>query len=399
MRVLFFSHLYPNSQRSVNCFVHRQVRALAREGCDVQVLRPVPWSPRLMARSEKRRQWVGIPRENVIEGVPVTYSRYPAVPRGRALGLQSYGMAVGVCRDLRRMAGEADILHAHMVYPDGFTASFLRRALGLRIPLCVTAHGSDVRLYGVRHATAYQVARCVRRADAVITGHPEIVGLLAKMGRDDVAMIHNGMDLEEFSGWNRSSVRADLGLQEGCRVVAYVGNLNRFKDPVTFVRAVPRMIERKDCVVVLVVGDGPLRPMLEELAGELRIGQRIRFLGYRRDVARILAVADVFVATSPVENIWSTAMLEAMAARVPCVVTRAGTTSAHLTHREHAYLVEPEDPASVADGVIDVLTDEALASRLRARARDLVEQSFDVNRSAQQLMALYQRLVSESSQR
>lgn len=395
MNVLILSHLYPNGQRALNCFVHRQVKALAKQGCDMQVLSPVPWAPWPFVRGEKRARLVAIPQADSVEGITAIYPRYPTVPRGGTLGLQSYGMAVGTWGDLRRACRTADVLHVHTVYPDGFAATLLSGILRLPVPVCVTAHGSDVRLHGSRSTTRYQVRRCVRSADAVITGHPEIAGLLKGMGRTDVVMIPNGVDLGEFSVPRGDAARAELGLPQSCRIVVFVGNLNPFKDPVTFVRSIPGIVESEERTLVLIVGDGPLRPTLQQLAVELGVEHSVRFLGYRRDVARILAVADVFVAASPVENIWSTTIVEAMTARIPCVVTNAGTTSRYLQHLETAYLVEPGNPASMADGVIDVLGDAALASHLRTRARSMVENSLSVDRSAKQLVLLYQRLLSE----
>jgi teichuronic acid biosynthesis glycosyltransferase TuaC len=393
MRVLVLSHLYPNGRRSLSCFVHRQVKALAQQGCDVQVLSPVPWVPRHVVRSEKRKRYADVPKTAIIEGIPVNYPRYPTLPSGRAIGLQGYGMALGLWPVLRKIAQEFDVLHAHMVYPDGFAAALICSLSGLRIPTCITAHGSDVRLYGKRAATAYQVRFATHRAEAVVTAHPEIAGLLRKLGRDDAVVIPNGIDLAEFASEEKRAAREELSLPEDAQIVTFVANLNWFKDPAAFVRAMPIVLKALPQVRALVVGNGPLRGELERIVAEMRIEECVSFLGYRQDVPRILAASDVFVATSPIENIWSTTILEAMASRLPCVVTDAGTTGQHLAHGVNAYFVEPRNPASIGNGIVAVLENAALAAEIGERGRRMMEERFDVNQSAERLITLYDGLA------
>jgi len=395
MKVLVLSHTYPKPDGNRNCFVHGQVKELARQGCDVRVISPVPWAPSPYL-SRARKRWMGyaqVPRRGRVDGIDVLYPRYPTLPYGRRLGLQGIGIAIGAWRSLLQMAADCDVIHAHMVFPDGVAVELVRRLSRLRIPICVTAHGSDVRKFGKHRLTRSQVGLALRSAAAIVTGHPEIADLIREY-REDVHLIPNGIDVDRFRDADGSAVRKVLDTSKGTRVVTFVANLIPFKDPETFVRAAQEVSKRIPSTAFLIVGNGKLMPQLKSLVREMALDKSVHFLGYRNDVLDILAASDAFVATSPIENIWSTTILEAFASQVPCVITDAGTTRQHLSHGKDAYLVSARNPSSVAEGIIEVLSNDSLSRTLSQGVQRLILDRFDIKESARRLMNLYRSLVA-----
>jgi len=398
IKLLVLSHTYPTPDGNTNCFVHGQVKELARQGCDVRVVCPVPWAPYpLPLVNRKWRNHAKTPLKGRVEGISVVYPRYPMIPHGRRLGVAGYLMYHGVRNAIVKMRDvfDFDIIHAHMVFPDGVAASLLKRRGVIDKPLCITAHGSDIRIYSRNPLCRTQIVRALETAELVVSGHPEIVELIHRLGRGDVAEIANGIDLGKFQSCvDLGYIKKELGFSPEHFLVTFVGNLIPFKDPETLIRAIPAVMEQRNDVRFVVVGDGILKASLEKLSHELGVNARVSFAGYRNDIEQILAVSDVFVALSPVENIWSTTILEAMAAAVPCIVTRAGTTEQYLEHERTAYLIEKRNPQALAAAILYLLNNKEMREELAQNGSTLVRESFDVQQSATELIELYSRVLS-----
>src|SRR5207245_11775668 len=116
-------------------------------------------------------------------------------------------------------------------------------------------------------------------------------------------------------------------------------------------------------VDLLMAGDGPLRGELEALAVELRVPDRVKFLGIRTDVPDLMRAADVFALTS-VSEAASLTLLEAMASGLPAVVTNVGGNPEIVRHEREGLLFARGDAAGCADAIRRVLRDPDLAERL-----------------------------------
>ncbi|MCC6650604.1 MAG: glycosyltransferase, partial [Candidatus Eisenbacteria bacterium] len=127
-----------------------------------------------------------------------------------------------------------------------------------------------------------------------------------------------------------------------------------------------------------IAGDGPDRAALEAKARELGVAERVTFLGERGDVDRLLPAFDLFTLSSREEGI-PNALLEAMAAARPCVVTRVGGNAEVLDDGRTGWLVPPENPAALARALAHAMDDPAEARRrgAAARAAMLSERSID----------------------
>ena len=258
-------------------------------------------------------------------------------------------LAHGVARAARH-AREHDLLHVH-----GEGASGACLALLARRPSVVTLHGLHLlrRMNGWRRPLAATNLRLIVRAanrticvsEAECSNLREAVGT-RPVGR--VCVVHNGVRLPApQNGDQRARVRGELGLAESDPVAIWVGSLDERRDPVAVAQAAERA-----AVALLMVGDGPLRSEVERAArGYTRV------LGHRTDVPSLLAASDFFVLASRREGL-SFGLLEAMAHRLPAVVTRL-----------------PENLEAVGDGgiVVPWADDEALVAALRRLARDGAE--------------------------
>jgi glycosyltransferase involved in cell wall biosynthesis len=142
----------------------------------------------------------------------------------------------------------------------------------------------------------------------------------------------------------------------------------------------------------LIAGDGPEREKLEAMANSLGINDRVRFLGTRLDVSYLLQQVDFLILPSRYEGL-PLIVLEAMAAGCPIVATKVDGTEEVLQHEVSALLVPPEDARALTEAIRRLLEDAELGRRLAGQAqRDA--QMYSADRIAEQLIALYDDVLS-----
>jgi glycosyltransferase involved in cell wall biosynthesis len=144
----------------------------------------------------------------------------------------------------------------------------------------------------------------------------------------------------------------------------------------------------------VLAGDGPLRASLEAQARSLGVEERVKFLGYRNDIADLLADCDVFVLPSLYEGL-PLSILEAMSAGKPVIATHIGGTDEAVIAGETGLLVPPANPTALAAAIRAVLTDRPLAQRLASAGRARVEQEFSAAKMVQQVISVYDELLAK----
>jgi glycosyltransferase involved in cell wall biosynthesis len=216
------------------------------------------------------------------------------------------------------------------------------------------------------------------------------------VGRGRWHVIHNAIPVPPPRPRSLTEAHRALGIVPEDRVVGLVGRLVPAKAPADFLGAVSIALRKVPRLKALLVGDGPLRADVEAEVRRLGIGERVVLAGFRKDVADLLAGMDALVFSSTREGL-SLAMLEAMAAGVPLVATRVGGTPELIEHGVTGLLVPASAPEALADEIVRVLTDQALAARLAGAARARVAERFSLAKMADDYEALYRRRPSRSS--
>jgi glycosyltransferase involved in cell wall biosynthesis len=145
---------------------------------------------------------------------------------------------------------------------------------------------------------------------------------------------------------------------------------------------------------LVIVGDGLVRPHLERLAIELGVAPSVRFLGYRRDLARIAAATDVAVLSSDNEGT-PVSLIEAAAAARPAVATTVGGVPEVVTSGS-GILVPPGDDEALAAGLLRLAGDRELRREMGERARDHVLGRFSIDRLVADVDSLYRDLVEDA---
>lgn len=154
--------------------------------------------------------------------------------------------------------------------------------------------------------------------------------------------------------------------ENGRSVIVTIGNMFPHKDQATLIRAVAEIVKEEPVDLVL-VGEGPLRADLEELAVDLGLSDRVWFVGFQRNPFKYLARSSVFVSPSEAEG-FDISQIEAMACGLPVVVTDAPRFKA-VEDGHTGLLVPPRDPAALRDAVLRILRSPELGARLGGNAR------------------------------
>lgn len=219
-----------------------------------------------------------------------------------------------------------------------------------------------------------------------------------------IDVIPNGILPAPPCSATRQQILAELGLPQDARLAGLIGRLwpqKRVKDAVW---AADLLKVIRDDVYLLIIGDGPHRERLEKFRDQCEIRDKVRFLGHRSDVPRLLPHFDVLWSPSAYEG-QSNTILEAMAAGVPVVATDIPGTRELVVDGETGYLVSTEGwppnattvnktvAAGLAKYTVRILDDRALAQRLGETARRRVADEFSVERMVARYAELYRRLL------
>ncbi len=218
-------------------------------------------------------------------------------------------------------------------------------------------------------------------------------------GLAPVRVVPNGIPVAGFAPTPaaREEVRASLALPPEAPVFVTVGRLSLQKNSAALLRAFASQALRSLGAHLLLAGDGDLRSQLEQFALRLSLGDRIRFLGVRSDVPRLLAAADVFALASRYEGNPLTVM-EAMAAGLPVVATRVGCVP-ELVSPDTGLLVAPGDEPALEAALRELAADLPRARAMGATAARIAAARFDVSSMARSYEALYAEIRAPHRER
>lgn len=253
-------------------------------------------------------------------------------------------------------------------------------------PIHVARVGGYYDLKGYRHAHAW-VGNTLGICDYLVRN-----GLPA--GR--IAHIGNFVDIPDVrSPQQLADQRRRLAIPEDALVLAAVGRLHPVKGFEDLLAALA-MLGTTLChrsLVLVIVGDGPLNATLRRYADQLGVSQQVRWAGWQLDPHPYYDLADLVICPSRYESLGNV-ILEAWAHGRAVLSTRTAGASELITHGEHAWLVPPQQPRALADGIRRLLGDDELRAYLASQGRNKLETHYTRQQVGDAYLEFYQRLLT-----
>jgi len=286
---------------------------------------------------------------------------------------------------------QPDIIQTHAV-----KSHFLARLAGVHrhVPWVAFHHGYT---WPDRRARLYNQLDLwsLRAPTKVITVSEPFRRQLQRRGvaAERIEIVHNAIrpDWGARNPENAARLRAEMNIAPDRPVILSVGRLSREKDHATLLEAAS-LLHKRFAPHLVIVGEGPERPRIEKKIASLGIGSAVTLTGQQTSAEPYYGIANVAVLSSLSEGS-PNALLEAMAAGVPVVATDVGGVPEVAVHGDTALLVQPGDPGELAESMGRLIREPRLASRLAARARQIVQERYAPEQRTRRLVEIYRKVA------
>jgi len=319
--------------------------------------------------------------------------RFVAVAMASRHDLRSFGRLVQLMRRER-----FDVVHTHCRNAD------LHGALAARVAGCraIVTHLRGLLVDGDGAPASSWVDRlhhgALRRLPRRLVAISEAVRrrALATLALDParIVTVPNGIAVDRFRAPQRppAAVRAELGVAAGAPLLLAIGSLGRCKGQDLLIDALSAL---PATTVLALVGAGPARERLAAQAAARGVAARVRFLGWRSDVADLLHAADLFVHAARWEG-FGRVVAEALAAGRPVVATQVGGIPEFVRHGTTGLLVAPDSAAALASACARLLGDRTGAAALGAAGAAFAQRELDASRCARGVAGVLEQAIAEA---
>lgn len=310
---------------------------------------------------------------------------------------------VALWRLTRLLAQErVTILQTH-----GARANFYGRIAGrlAGVPVIISTVHNSLRDYEVRAFTRWLYSTALRLTHSLVH---RIICVSDANRRDlidecpatesRIETVYNGVDPSDFSSNpDRQKIRLEFGITQG-PVLVVIARLTEAKGHCYLLQALPCLLETWPQLCCMIVGDGELRAQLQGLAVTLGVERACKFIGVRKDIADILAAADVVVLPSLSEG-FPFVLLEALAMGCPVVASRVNGIPELIEDHKTGLLVQSRDPQALAVAIREVLSNPTAALTMGANGRTVVRERFTVDRMVANTTAIFDAAMHDAGVR
>lgn len=236
-----------------------------------------------------------------------------------------------------------------------------------------------------------------RLYDRIITISEGITRVLTREGvpPEKLVLVPSAVDTSGFGKpADRDWFRKEFRLPENALACATVAQLIPRKGHADLLAAVPAILEAVPRARFLLFGKGPLEGALRRTCGDLGIGEKVYFAGFRDDLERVFPCLDLLIHPALMEGL-GVSLLQASASGVPIVGARAGGIPEAVADGVTGILVEPGQPEALADAAVSILSDPALAGKMGAEGKKLVRERFSIEAMVRGNLEVYREMMEE----
>ena len=291
-------------------------------------------------------------------------------------------------------SNKLDLLHVHYAIPHASAALLAKQILAednKYIPVLTTLHGTDITLVGREASYEPVVSWSINNSDAVTAVSKSLVEdtLEHFQVKREVLMIPNFIDFNRFNKKPKEHFKKAIAPNNE-KILVHTSNFRKVKrvdDVIRLFHIVQHEIPSK----LLLIGDGPERSNIEKTCRELKVCDKVTFLGKQEAIEEILSVCDLFILPSERESFGLSA-LEAMACEVPVISTNAGGLAEVNIHGKTGYTSEIGNYEEMAQFALDLLQNEEKLESFRHAALEQAKK-FNLEDIRLQYIELYKKLI------
>jgi glycosyltransferase involved in cell wall biosynthesis len=288
-----------------------------------------------------------------------------------------------------------DVINAHYITSYGSIGIFS----GFR-PLVLTAWGSDILVTPRKFLPSkWAVKYFLKKADLITCDAEHMKKAMVKFGAsaDKVKIINFGIDTRLFSpGPKDEEIKNKLNLKDN-KIIISLRGFESIYDIESLIKAIPIVMKKEKSIKLLLAGKGSQEKELRRIVEQLGLKERIIFLGAmeNKELPRYLRTADVYVSSSLSDGGISSSTAEAMACKIPVVITDTGSNKDWVKNGENGFLVPVKSPEALAEKIIYLLNDENVRQKIGSAGRAVIEEKNDYYNEMEKIEKSYYELIKK----
>ncbi|MCP4367659.1 MAG: glycosyltransferase family 4 protein [Deltaproteobacteria bacterium] len=397
IKVLILSYMYPKKRYNYNNarFIHNQAKHVSKSGCEVKVISPLVYSPKIFNFSSKWKAMHLSPSDYAVEGINVSYPGFFRLPGAWFHALSCYTIYWGAGLKLRKIIRvfRPDIIHAHTATTDGYVGLLLKKKYN--IPLVCSLRGSDINIYPYRdRLTMCLTKKVISEADQVTSVSHALKAAAESIAKPKkpIKVIYNGCDLNtfKFNQEVRTEYRARLKILMNEKVIIFVGGIQKTKGIFELIHAFMKVILQYPDLNLILIGEGEEFATIKNTISSNNLDKKIRLVGRQPhiEIVKWLNAADIFVLPTYNEGL-PNVILEAMACGLPVIAARVGGIPEVVTENT-GILISPKSSEILAKGINDMLTRKWDRNVIRKHI-----EKFTWERNANKIVQIYENVLND----
>lgn len=343
-----------------------------------------------------------INRSEFDQSVCALVAEGPMADYCRSLGVKVYCLnkrkgfgpraIVSLTRLLREL--EIDLLHTHEDSSQlhGTLAALLAKGIRIVRTKNIVLPEPEIRIYRFLNPILNLfTAKLIAVSDIVKHSHRRV----DPFSKHKYVTVWNAVArTEPVKEDEREKWRKKFGIEPSDRIIGFVGRLHLQKGLSYLVEAVSQICRAEPDARIMIVGEGPFGSTINKQVSESRLGDRILFTGQQSNVPAMLSLMEIFILPSLWEAL-PLALLEAMESGRPVITTPVGGIRDVVEQGVNGILIPQENPAAIAEAVIRLLRDKALAHRIAKAGQETVRKRFSVEQQIESTESIYREVMQE----
>lgn len=290
-----------------------------------------------------------------------------------------------------------DILHLHLWNPGACRYAFM--ANDEKVTKIISTEHDPFAINGLKKSFKKKCLKLTNHTISVSNANKELLIKLYPDLKGKISTIHNGIDLIDFekqllhfTNQERNKIKQKLfNAENGDIIITSIAALHPRKGLKYLIKAFSKVIIKKTDCKLIIIGEGPERKSLEKLIKNLDLFNKIMLLGYQENIPKILKTSQMFILPS-IKEAFGLVLLEAMAAQLPIIASNVGGIPEIIQNHKNGELIESSNENALADKIIELLTNQALAQKLAFIGHHDVK-NFDIKNMAKKTEEVYDNCI------